>query len=194
MKTERILWILIIGAVILKFMFNMPGSSVLLILSSGALSVMYFPFGFYFFSDKDLKRQLLPLSIVGGLVLGVAVVGVLFKLMFWPGATVLLFVSFALIPFLVALCIWFNTTNKREDLKLYYKQFLVRAVFWFVLSSFMFALPAAQLLRWQFSDDARYLYLRLMELEHPDEPMRSQNVERYWQDSVITGKYLQKQP
>jgi predicted membrane channel-forming protein YqfA (hemolysin III family) len=153
------------------------------LLSLSLLAAIYFPLGFYFFSDKTLKQQVVPFSIIGGILLSIAVTGVLFKLLFWPGAMISLFVSFATLPFLVALCIWFHTSGKREEFKVYYRNFLIRSVFWFVVASAAFALSAEQLVRVQHRDDPRYIHLRLMTFEHPDEESFRNDLNAY-EDSV----------
>ena len=68
MKTEKTFIGIFLLALILKFN-NIPGSSVLLILSLGVISILYLPLAFYFFSDKSLKNQNIVLSITGGMAL-----------------------------------------------------------------------------------------------------------------------------
>lgn len=56
MKTEKTFWFIFLGASILKLL-NVHGGGVLMILDSLLLSILYFPASFYFFCDKQIKRQ-----------------------------------------------------------------------------------------------------------------------------------------
>ena len=53
MKTEKALSIVFIISLIFKLM-HWPGAGPLMVLSLLGLGLCYFPFGFYFFSDKNL--------------------------------------------------------------------------------------------------------------------------------------------
>lgn len=80
MKTEKILAGLFLIGVIFRLM-HWPGGYIAIIISLGILSLLYFPFGFYFLSGKTFKDQVIGLSAVAGMFLSTPVIGILFALM-----------------------------------------------------------------------------------------------------------------
>jgi len=113
MKTEKIFTLVFISALVAKFL-NIPGSSLLLMLSLLVLFLLYFPFAFYFFSDKIIRQQNIVVSIFGGMVLSIIPLGILFKLMLWPGYQVQLGMTLILTPLLLLLLIYLNKKSKDE--------------------------------------------------------------------------------
>lgn len=108
-KAEIIIGIIGLIALVLNF-FLVPGGTVLLVVSYMFLSTLYMFCSFLLFngirlrgvfkseSYKGVKDIRLMGAILTGLALAVTVVGILFKFMGWPGATVnLMFGIFGLI-------------------------------------------------------------------------------------------------
>jgi len=82
---ERIAW----GMALLGLVFRLlhwPFGGFLTVLGFSTASVVYFPLGWLLFGGPSRKDQLLPLSLITGLVLSLTVIGILFKLQLWPGA------------------------------------------------------------------------------------------------------------
>jgi len=177
MKTEKTFGIIFLLALTLKF-FNVPGSILLLIFSLFTLSLLYFPFGFYFFSDKNLNRQNTPLSVLGGMVLSIAVLGILFKLLFWPGGSIQLLTAFILTPLLFLICFFLSRKNN-EDLKIYYKNYKLRIIFWFALTVIFMTVTGRQLIILQYRTSPER-ELKLKAHEHPDDPENQKALEKYY--------------
>jgi hypothetical protein len=139
MKTEKIIAIILVIGLILRF-FHIPGGSIFTILSMSILSLLYFPFGFYFLSDKKIDNRTIAFSVLSGMVLSIALLGALFKIMHWPGASFMLVFGLAgCIP--VAILSYLNHTKpKSEELVLYYKNVFVRVLIVIILGllSFIF--------------------------------------------------------
>jgi hypothetical protein len=77
--------------------FHYPGASPILILGFFILCFIFFPAAIYlnYTYKKDQKKPLLNISIgLGGIIF---MIGVLFKLMHWPGAALLLFTGWTII-------------------------------------------------------------------------------------------------
>lgn len=166
MKTEKTVAIIFILGILLKA-FDIPGHSLLLIFSATIISIMYFPVAFYFFSDKSLKNQHLALSIIGGIVLAMAPIGCLFKLMHWPGAQIQL--TGTLIFIAILLIITFILSKKsNEDLKNYYKNYLSRIIFWFILSIVFYTVPKSTIIKIQHHNDPELAKLKIQAYENPD--------------------------
>lgn len=138
MKTETILATCMLVGLILKGS-NIPGGNIVTIVAITFMAIVYFPFGFYFFSDRYLNNQNILLSIVSGMFLSVAVIGILFHLMNWPGANTMLIIGLVSI-FPVLVISWLQKTkNKEERLTHYYNRLLLRQflIFTFGTASFV---------------------------------------------------------
>ena len=125
MRTEKILAGFCLFGILLRLL-HFPGGNMILILTIGILSMIYFPFGIYFLSGKTFQQQNVGLSIGVGMALSILVVGILFKLMHWPGALAMLIVGLAgVIPlfFVVRMLRNRNTYEERND---YYGQLFLR--------------------------------------------------------------------
>lgn len=159
MKTEKTLTAIFLISVILKFI-DLPGASLLLIFSLLFLSLLYFLFAFYFFPDKNLKQQNLGLSITGGIAISLLVIGILFKLMFWPGSSITLLAGI-LLTFIIGIIIFKFSGKTDESLKIYYKNFITRIVFWLGLALCFYYVPGRQLLEIQYRNDPELLQLKI---------------------------------
>jgi hypothetical protein len=112
---------------------DLPGGTTISALSGFGLFVMYFFGSFYFLRDKAFDKQILSLSIISGVFLSVIPVGVLSKIMNWPGYEVLLLIGVASLPLLlIAIFVIKYTTKKTLDN--YFKNLLIRVIFWMILS------------------------------------------------------------
>mgnify|MGYP006170625555 CR=1 FL=1 len=139
MKTEKALSIVFIISLIFKLM-HWPGAGVLMVLSLLGLALCYFPLGFYFLSDKNFKTQNIGISIVFGWLLSVCIIGILFKLMYWPGSSPMLLIgTLTAVPLIgVAVLLYKKST---DILKNYYKNLLIRTSVLFLFSLLCFLLP-----------------------------------------------------
>ena len=89
-KAESIFSVFILLGIILK-LFDVPGNSIILILSFSSLAVIYFNFGFLFFNDIRLRdifkresyKKVTAKRTVGAIATGIALslilIGILFK-------------------------------------------------------------------------------------------------------------------
>lgn len=140
MKTEKALGILFLIALILR-LAHIPGGTAFSIISLGILSMVYFPFGFYFLSGKTFQQQNIGLSLGIGMALSLVVIGILFRVMHWPGA---LFIQLASFGGSIPLVFVVQSLRKKEhpeELDDYYRLLYWRliaintvALFFFLLS------------------------------------------------------------
>ena len=98
---EKILGVLIILALIMKFSLIM-GGSIVLVLSLLVISIIYYPLGFAFFNQIELKgifkkvsyKGISALRIIGAICVGVSLAtvceGILFRLQRYPGGNIIL--------------------------------------------------------------------------------------------------------
>lgn len=155
MKTEKIFAGLFLIGLCLYF-FNVLGNSLLLIFCLVLLAFFCFPLGFYFFSDQTLKRQNIALSILGGIALFFAPIGILFKLMNWSGHIIVLMTALVLITILLAITFILYGKHKPE-LGTYYKNYLTRIIFWLSLSCIFYLTPSATLIKLHYHSEPELL-------------------------------------
>ncbi len=118
-------------------LLHIPGSNILLIQFLSLLVFLYLPFGFFFLRDKETGKQNVLLSVLGGMVLAVAPIAVLFKLMHWHGANLLLLTGlFFSVPLLAVTVI--VRQNALAELNSYYKSMLIRILIWMLLMVTLF--------------------------------------------------------
>lgn len=140
MKTEKIFTFLTLLGLLLKYI-NVPGGNILLVLSLLILSLLYFPFGFYFLSDKNIKTNTVT-SIIFGWLLSITFISILFRIMHWPGAIVMAICgTFLSIPLVIYSYLKFQKSNS-EDLN-YFKKLLIRSIILSIISTLFifFKLP-----------------------------------------------------
>lgn len=182
MRTEITLTIIFLLGLILHFS-GVTGGSLIILIALSLLSLLYFPFAFYFFSDKSIKRQNLALSIIAGLFLFVIPNGILFKLLHWPGGVQMLMVS---IPStLILLIVTFSLKTKAaEELKTYYKNLFMRTAVLLILGLFFYLIPSKTLIDIQHSDNPELARLKNNAYSNPDNEEYRDKLNHYM-DSMI---------
>lgn len=188
MKTEKIIAIIFVLAVILKFQ-HMPGSGVLLVTSLSILAMMYFPAGLYFLSDNPKKismvksdetldghltsaipekgkTQNMAWSVVAGFLLSIVPIAIMFKLQYWPGSQVLLLVSVFTAPIIAAVS--YYLMNKGDSsLRRYYKNMVLRAGVLSFCAILLFMTPASTMLSIQYGDDPEMVRVKTQYYSDP---------------------------
>ena len=131
MKTEKVLVIIAILSSIMK-MFHILGGSVFLVLSLLGLAICYFPLGFYFLSDKSYKENTIT-SIIFGWLLSICFVGIMFRIMHWPGAMIMNIVgSMTALPLTIFAYSKYKSSNQEN--MVYFRNLLIRSLILFILS------------------------------------------------------------
>jgi len=166
MRTEKTLAIIFLVGLLFKYM-HWPGGSIILILSLMLMASLYFPGAFYFFCDKKIEKQKLPLSIASGVIFSIITVGLLFKLQYWPGANNQLLIGCMGSLVILAFVLYFRS-NATEELTIYYKNMLLRTS---VLTSiaFVFYFTSTEtLLKVQYRDLPELAKLKALYYANPD--------------------------
>ncbi len=150
-KLERILGTIAILSVILK-LIHVPLSSMLLILSTGLLAVLYY-FSFALLNGirgRDIftgaaYKQTTSTTIILGVVLGFAlaplILGVMFKLSFWPGSRLMLFAGLSA----AALVLFLSFLLYKVEQKEFYSRVFRRLVIIGGISLAIFLTPSKTL-------------------------------------------------
>ena len=157
-KLEKILGIVILISLIMKFSFIM-GGDILAILSISLLTLIYYPFGFAFFNQirlrrvfkKDSYKGISGLRIIGAIGVGMGLspicLGILFKLQHWPGSNIN--IASGLVTTLIVLIIALIKFSKSKDN--YYKRIFKRIAIIGGLGLLLTVLPELTLEKIQFT-------------------------------------------
>lgn len=195
MKTETIISIFIVIGITFKYLLHWAGGNIMLILSISALSVIYFPLAFYFFSYKGIKNQIFPLSIIGGIALSAAVMGILFKIMYWPGSDVMLMIGVGASILIVVLSFILgksathhqaHTTSFANDsnnhnilLDQYYRNLQIRSCVIAAVGIFLFLTPTTSLVAFQYRYDPELVRLKVRSIEEPHNQEYKMELKKY---------------
>ncbi|NQY06090.1 MAG: hypothetical protein HRT68_07870 [Flavobacteriaceae bacterium] len=126
-----------------------PGSGVILIISLGMLSCIYFGFGFAFFNNMSIKMlgtkgafsHLSQLRIIGsfltGVNLSILIIGILFGLLLWPGADVNLLLG--LVPGVIILVLAILKQSRQPEHS--YMRIVTRTGFFVMLGVLLYFKP-----------------------------------------------------
>lgn len=139
LKTEKIIFIIFLLALILK-VTDTPGGNLFSIITLMPLSLLYFPFGFYFLSDKKVDNTTIAFSVISGFLLSTLVIGDLFKLMNWSGATLILVIGLiSCLPIAVISYLRYSQPKNLEHVT-YYKNIFIRVLVFTILGLILFIL------------------------------------------------------
>lgn len=137
MKTEKVIAVILVVGLILKFS-HIPGGNILTILSLTTLSFLYFPLGFYFLSDKKIENKTAGFSVLSGLAISILVIGNLFKLMHWPGAMFMIIIGLlSCLPISIVSYLKFNKPQNSEHAN-YYRNIFIRVMVFMILGLLRF--------------------------------------------------------
>ena len=167
MKTEKTLFAFFIIGVIIKFT-TIPGSAITLVISLGTLSLLYLPGAFYFFSDKNIKTQNLPLSIIGGLFLSLTPMGILFKLLYWPASFMILTTAIASACILLLVAIILKLNTDASSLQTYYKNIILRTSILTTLSIALYFTPSTTIMGLQYASNPELARLKIQAFKNRD--------------------------
>lgn len=179
MKTEKSFTVVFLIGLIFKFL-HFPGGAVLLIISLTIIAMLYFPMAFYFFSDRELKRQNLALSIVSGFFLSLVPIGIMFKLQYWPGAQLNLLIGTFSALIILAIT-YFLKSKSSDDLKTYYKNLFLRTTVLLTLGIILCLTPTSTLLKIQYHDDSELARLKIQSYTNPDNQEFREQLDDYLQ-------------
>ena len=166
MKTEKGLFISFIIGLLFRYILHLPGASLLIVISLSLLATLYFPAAFYFFCDKKIKKQNLPLSIISGLFLSIISIGILFKIQYWPGANFHLLIGTVTAPIILGVT-YFLKKKASDELKTYFKNMTVRLVTLSILTILLYLTPTENLLKIQYREDPELVRLKTLLYANP---------------------------
>lgn len=149
-KLERILWIIVALAIVGKLL-RLPMTGFLLVLSFSVLSFMYFFLSWILFPSPERKDQNLVISIISGVVMGVATTAILFNLQLWPMSRFYLLISLpGLLMMAVIGSVFRNSSTMPQR---YIRGLFIRSLPLLVFCSVLAVLPGGTLTRIYYRND-----------------------------------------
>ena len=189
MRTERVFVCLFIIVIIQKALHISDGG-LIFILSSYGLSLIYLFGAFYFFCDGSIKRQNLPLSIISGILLSIAPVGILYKMEYIVDGMPWLVAAVAASGIvLVAVLLLRNRAG--EELKTYYTNMRARSLFLFILTAILLLIPTRALMHLEYYNDPQYAELKANCYDNPDNKLSQKALVDYANQHYPSHKQLQ---
>ncbi len=181
MRTEIVFFVLFIIGLVFK-LFSWPGGGILLIITFGTLAMLYAGGGVYFFSYKHMKNQIRKLSVFAGLSLSVCLIGILFTLMFWPGAEAQLMVGgfSALAIFVTSLVL--QSKNTEEELKGYFRIMIIRTGLVGGMALVLFFTPLPAKIKFIYMHDPEMIELWEKAYENPENEQYQRELDEYQQE------------
>lgn len=184
MKTEKIFTGLFVIGLLLKFI-HIPGGNVTILITITILSLLYLLFSFYFLSDTTIKNQNTILSVISGIVFFILLIGILFKLLYWPGGIAMM--SLAILIGIIHFIIVLITKIKHEKgLIRYYKNLLIRSALMNSFCLLLFIIPPSALINIEYRNDPDFARLKIAQLEDPTNKEIQYELEKYISENEIT--------
>ena len=163
-KAELILGISFLVAIML-YVYLFPGAGLLSMIFGSFLSMLYFYFGFAFFNNiplskifkrdsyKAISSYRIAGSIAAGSVLSTVTIGLVFKLMSWPGANIIIYIGLGSLLIVAAVAIFYFSKTKNS----FYKPLLGRFAIYGIIA-FVFLIASKKVLfDYRFRNHPEYL-------------------------------------
>ena len=196
-KFELIVGLIAILGIVLKLL-HIPGSGVLTALTLSTLSMFYYVFSFALFngirirdifkkaSYKDTNAKRIIGAIGLGFALSAITIGGLFKLQFWPGATIQLMAGLVTTGLILLIAVIFYFRSKAD----YYKGVFKRIAIYGGLGFILYITPTATIVDIYYGDNPDYaeFYKKVLadpeniELREQLDQMRKEMLEKELQD------------
>lgn len=197
-KIELTIIIIAVIGLILNFL-HFPGGVTLTVFSLGLLACFYMYFSFMIFNDiklkevfkketyKEIEAKRIIGAIIVGFVISIGIIGILFKLMIWPGAKIQLTFGLICLGITGILCL-IKLRNR------FYSKILKRVLVLGVIGLFLFIIPPRILLQWKYPYHPDYINAILDYNENPDNQEKYEKLieERNKMDDIIINKKQNK--
>ena len=163
-KLELLLGVIFLFGLLL-FIFNIPGATIGIVLSTLTISMIYCYFGFALFNNirlrkifkkesyKGISTLKIIFSVLTGLAISALVIGIMFKIQRYPGATVTIWTG--LIGTFIALglsLIKIENTNSEP-----YRNIVKRSIIWLIPALILILVPDKSIISFKYRDQPQVL-------------------------------------
>ena len=175
-KIEKILFYIFIVTTLISIAFAFPGLNTILVISGSILSLAFFFFGFAIYNDISFRQvfknstyqtisSLRVLGSVGaGFFTSLLIIGILFKVMFWPGSyTNLIFGILGLFIILVIVAIKKSKLNYNV-----YNKVINRSSILLLIALPLIFISNQALAKFKYRNDPEYSKAMINTMDEPD--------------------------
>ena len=166
--------------------FQIPFSGPLTVFSVPTLAFIYAYGGFILLKNKTSVTENKFLLVVTVAVLSIGLIGITFKLMFWPNAVNMLLVANILLPLAICVAVWFKFNSAKETAG-DYNAFLLRVVLVYAFAALLYVTPNATLIALQHRGDPEMIRLKTQSYEHPENKEYRKQLDEYQRTKRSSG-------
>lgn len=175
-KTENILSIIGIAFLLINIFFIFPGGNLLLILTFLFLSLIYFFLGFALFngirfrrlfkseSYKNISSLRILAALAAGFSLSITVIGILFKVMFWPGSYVNMIFGLICLT-IITIVLIVKKYNSQSD---FGNKILKRSALYGGIAFCLLFIPNSRIAEVKYRNDPKYANLLINVMNNPN--------------------------
>jgi len=163
---ERIAW----GVALLGLLFRLlhwPFGGLFTVLGFSTVAFLYFPLGWLVLGRPSRKDQLIPLSVVTGIVLSLLCTGMLFKIQFWPQQFAELYLLIGLLGAAVVLAAVLSLHSRNLNIETYFKGLRHRLLLIALPALFLYLVPTPKLIQFNYRSDPERAALMIRLNEAP---------------------------
>ncbi|MDF2454077.1 MAG: hypothetical protein K0R51_70 [Cytophagaceae bacterium] len=175
MKVEKIILGVVALALVFKFM-HFAGANMILVVSLSTLAMVYFGGGFWFAKGKDEQKRT-GLAVIAGMAFSITCMGILFRLLYWPGGKAMLMLPALALPILLAVI--FYLKGKENQALETDKKLLIRVVVFAVLAISFYTVSNRALLTIQYPNDPEVVRIKSNHFDHPENEAYTKEYEEY---------------
>lgn len=175
LTTERILLAVFISSFLMS-LHLVVGTDILLVLSGTALSLFYFLLSLALFTKVPIRqifkngsleafsKSYVLMSILLGLGLSEACLGILFRALYLPGGDFLLLIA----SVVLSIAFVYGLMHYQKHKKLHYKHFMQRAFGFLLVSICLYLIPNRAIVHYKYSEYPEYLKAREAAMAQPE--------------------------
>ncbi|MFL9845026.1 hypothetical protein [Flavobacterium rhizosphaerae] len=183
-KAELILASVALVAMILS-LFDIP-VNIVVVTFLALLSLVYFFTGFLLFRPKGTWQVVG--SIVAGITFSILVIGILFKFMFWPGGSAMLFPGIVLALLVAIICVVKYFATKQA----FYKNIVLRCGIYVIITMFFLFMQDSWILQFKYREYPEYIEALKKAEANPDDEQGWRDAQAI-KDSLFYEEYKREQ-
>jgi hypothetical protein len=176
---EKTLIVLCVLGLVTKEL-HWPGGAVFFVAGMSALAAVYFIFGWLLFRDRETKIRRTGLSVAAGIFLAISCVGIMFKLMIWPGSESNIMLGAAGLIAISGITLYkYRDPGAAPELTRFYRNILQRTAPLFVAALGLLFVGENDLIRFHFREDPEFARLLIRARENPENEQCQHELEDY---------------
>ncbi len=192
LKNVEIIATIGIGIALFFKIFQIPFAGPLIVVFVPTLAMIYMYGGLILFKNKISDTENKVLLIATGIVSAIGLIGITFKLMYWPFATNMLLVATILLPIIICIAVYlkFSSSGATQG---DYNGFFLRVGIIYVFAALLYLTPNSALIAFQYRGDDERIRIMTQRFEHPenkeyrkeyDDYMKSKREQKNSTDSI----------